>query len=256
MPKATSKKAQSAKKSVSGSGSQRKAPVKKTAELKSAAASKAATKATGSKGPGATVAKGGTSKASRPLPPNKPKNADVRSREYLTASEIKLLKAAASKAAYNGFRDRWLISIIYAHALRVSEACFLRWDQVDLQRAKLHVNRLKNGDPSVHYLEGEELRALRQLRREHPDSAFVFNSQRQGPLSSRQVHSIIARAGELAGIPFPVHPHMLRHAKGFQLAGRGEDTRAIQGYFGHKVIQHTVIYTKLDPKRYKGFGRD
>jgi type 1 fimbriae regulatory protein FimE len=196
------------------------------------------------------------SKSSRPLPPNKPRNVDVRSREYLTAGEIRSLKSAASKAPLNGFRDRWLIAIIYAHALRVSEACDLRWDQVDLQRAKLHVNRLKNGDPSVHYLEGEELRAFRQLRRDHPDSDFVFNSQRQGPLSSRQVHTIIARAGEAAGITFPVHPHMLRHAKGFQLAGRGEDTRAIQGYFGHKAIQHTVLYTKLDPKRYKGFGRD
>lgn len=77
-----------------------------------------------------------------------------------------------------------------------------------------------------------------------------------GPLSSRQVHTIIARAGEAAGITFPVHPHMLRHAKDFQLAGRGEDTRAIQGYFGHKAIQHTVLYTKLDPKQYKGFGKD
>jgi type 1 fimbriae regulatory protein FimB/type 1 fimbriae regulatory protein FimE len=194
-------------------------------------------------------------KSAKPLPPVKPHNSDVRSREYLTAAEIKVLKSAASKAPLNGFRDRWLVSIIYAHALRVSEACDLRWDQVDLQRAKLHVNRLKNGDPSVHYLEGEELRALRQLRREHPDSDFVFNSQRQGPLSARQVHTIIARAGEAAGIKFPVHPHMLRHAKGYQLASKGEDTRAIQGYFGHKAIQHTVLYTKLDSKRYKGFGR-
>ncbi len=195
-------------------------------------------------------------KSSQPLPPVKPHNIDVRSREYLTASEIKVLKSAASKAPLNGFRDRWLVSIIYAHALRVSEACDLRWDQVDLKRAKLHVNRLKNGDSSVHYLEGEELRALRQLRREHSDSDFVFNSQRQGPLSARQVHTIIARAGEAAGIKFPVHPHMLRHAKGYQLASKGEDTRAIQGYFGHKAIQHTVLYTKLDSKRYKGFGRD
>lgn len=235
MPKKASKKAKSAAKTPVASAKKPKKAVEKPAVA--APAKK-------------------KSKSSRSLPPNKPRNADVRSREYLTASEIRSLKSAASKAPLNGFRDRWLISIIYAHALRVSEACDLRWDQVDLQRAKLHVNRLKNGDPSVHYLEGEELRALRQLRREHPDSDFVFVSQRQGPLSSRQVHTIIARAGEMAGINFPVHPHMLRHAKGFQLAGRGEDTRAIQGYFGHKAIQHTVLYTKLDPKRYKGFGRD
>ncbi|MBP7864118.1 tyrosine-type recombinase/integrase, partial [bacterium] len=53
-----------------------------------------------------------------------------------------------------------------------------------------------------------------------------------------------------------VHPHMLRHGKGYQLASKGIDTRAIQAYFGHKNIQHTVVYTKLDPSRFKGFGRD
>ena len=47
---------------------------------------------------------------------------------------------------------------------------------------------------------------------------------------------------------------MLRHAKGYQLASKGVDTRAIQGYLGHKNIQHTVLYTKLDAKRFKGFG--
>ena len=196
-------------------------------------------------------------KAAKTLPPTKPRNVDVRSREYLTAREIKLLKSAASKAPQNGFRDRCLVSMIYAHALRVSEACDLRWEHVDLKKGKLHVERLKNGDPSIHYLEDDELIALKQLRRDHPDSNFVFNSQRGGPISSRQVHTIIARAGEAAGIEEPVHPHMLRHSKGFQLAAKGADTLAIQGYFGHKAIQHTALYTKLDPKqRYKGFGKD
>jgi type 1 fimbriae regulatory protein FimB len=49
---------------------------------------------------------------------------------------------------------------------------------------------------------------------------------------------------------------MLRHSKGFQLADRGIDTRAIQAYLGHKNIQHTVLYTKLAPHRFKGFGKD
>lgn len=60
----------------------------------------------------------------------------------------------------------------------------------------------------------------------------------------------------LAGIEFPIHPQMLRHAKGCQLASKGIDTRAIQAYFGHKNIHHTVAYTKLDPSRFKGFGKD
>jgi len=70
------------------------------------------------------------------------------------------------------------------------------------------------------------------------------------------VHSIVKAAGENAGLPFAIHPHMLRHAKGFQLAAAGADTRAIQGYLGHRDIKSTVVYTELDPARFKGFGKD
>jgi site-specific recombinase XerD len=48
----------------------------------------------------------------------------------------------------------------------------------------------------------------------------------------------------VAGLDFPVHPHMLRHSTGFKLANDGQDTRAIQHYLGHKNIQHTVRYTE------------
>lgn len=196
------------------------------------------------------------SKNYAPAPPLKRKNTDIRSREYLTAAEVKELKDAAMSAGRYSFRDWLIVTIMYRHALRVSELCDLRWDQVDLAAGRLHVNRLKNGDPSIHYLEGDEIRALRRLKREYSDSDFLFCSERQGPLTARTVHHIIARAGELAGIKFPVHPHMLRHAKGYQLAAKGHDTRAIQAYFGHKNIQHTVLYTQLDPRRFKGFGKD
>jgi site-specific recombinase XerD len=189
-------------------------------------------------------------------PPNKPKNADVRKREYLTPDEVKRLREAAKEFERNGFRNHLLIMMMYRHGLRVSEAIDLQWEQLSLKSGKFHVTRLKNGDASVHYLEGDEIRMLRKLERENPDSPFVFCSERRGPLSPRTVHAIVARAGDDAGIKFPVHPHMLRHAKGFQLANKGVDTRAIQGYLGHKNIQHTVLYTKLDPGRFKGFGKD
>src|SRR6516164_1218366 len=64
------------------------------------------------------------------------------------------------------------------------------------------------------------------------------------------------RLGEAAKMPFPIHPHMLRHACGFKLANDGHDTRALQHYLGHKNIQHTVRYTELAPDRFKDFWRD
>src|SRR5262249_8526808 len=61
---------------------------------------------------------------------------------------------------------------------------------------------------------------------------------------------------ETAKMPFPIHPHMLRHACGFKLANDGHDTRALQHYLGHKNIQHTVRYTDMAPDRFKDFWRD
>jgi integrase len=190
------------------------------------------------------------------LPPNKPKNTDRRKREYLTPAEVKDLREAAKAYGHYGARDHLMILIAYRHALRVSELCDLRWERIDFNDAKLHVARLKNGDPSVHYLLGDELRLLRALQRDYPDSAFVFSSQKNTAISPRTFHDIVARAGKDAGIKFSVHPHMLRHSKGYQLASKGNDTRAIQAYMGHKNIQHTVLYTKLDSSRFKNFGRD
>jgi type 1 fimbriae regulatory protein FimE len=190
-------------------------------------------------------------------PPPKTRNIEKRSREYLTIGEVNQLIEAAKSLGRHGARDALLILMTYRHAFRVSEVIDLKWDQVDLDHAKLHVNRLKNGEPSVHFLEGDEIRALRKLKRSSdPESAFVFCSERLGPLSSNAVHKIVSRAGKEAELELSVHPHMLRHGKGYQLASAGIDTRAIQAYLGHKNIQHTVLYTTLNPRRFKGFGKD
>jgi type 1 fimbriae regulatory protein FimB/type 1 fimbriae regulatory protein FimE len=120
----------------------------------------------------------------------------------------------------------------------------LRWDQVDLAQGLLHVRRLKNGNPSTHPIQGPIIRALRRLRRDYPDSPYVFSGERKGPLTPSSVRKVMARAGVAAGLEFPVHPHMLRHAAGYKLANDGHDTRAIQHYLGHRNITHTVRYTK------------
>ena len=119
----------------------------------------------------------------------------------------------------------------------------------------MHVNRVKNGVPSTHPLRGPELRALRQVQRAYP-GPYVFATERGGPMTTSTVRKLIARAGEVAKLAFPIHPHMLRHACGYKLANDGHDTRALQHYLGHKNIQHTVRYTELAPDRFKHFWCD
>jgi integrase len=46
-----------------------------------------------------------------------------------------------------------------------SELCDVQWSQVELATGRLHVRRAKNGSPSVHPMQGDEIRALRRLQR-------------------------------------------------------------------------------------------
>jgi integrase len=180
----------------------------------------------------------------------------ARTREYLTAKEVEDLMAAARKASRYGHRDATMILIAYRHGLRASEVCDLQWHQVELNAGRLHVRRSKRGTPSVHPVQGDELRALRRLQREQPPSPHVFCSERGGPIAAKSFHTLISRLGERAGMAFPIHPHMLRHGCGYALANAGHDTRAIQAWMGHKNIQHTVRYTELALDRFKEFWRD
>lgn len=193
-------------------------------------------------------------KPARPKPPSKPKNAERRSREYLTPAEVEdVIKAA--RASRHAERDAAMILVAYRHGLRVSELVSLRWDQVDFKTGLLHVRRRKSGTPSTHPLGGQEIRALRKLERAG-EGALVLTTQRKGPLTPSTFRKLLARAGERAGLEFPIHPHMLRHSTCFKLANDGQNTRAIQHYLGHRNIQHTVRYTELASDRFNGFRED
>src|SRR5262249_57951706 len=97
----------------------------------------------------------------------------------------------------------------------------------------MHVRRAKKGSPSVHPIQGDELRALRRLHREQePRSPFVFTSERGAPFTTAGVARMVERLADAAHLGFKPHPHMLRHACGFALANRGHDTRALQAYLG------------------------
>jgi type 1 fimbriae regulatory protein FimB len=188
--------------------------------------------------------------------PRTHKNADVRSREYLTEAEVDKLRKAARTIGRHGHRNDTMILIAYRHGLRVSELVNLRWEQVDLAQGILHVWRLKRGIASTHPMTGLEIRMLRQLHRQSKESPYVFTSERGGPMTAANVRKMAQKAGKLAGLGPHVHPHQWRHGAGYKLANDGQDTRAIQLYLGHKSINHTVRYTELSPLRFRHFWTD
>jgi site-specific recombinase XerD len=182
-------------------------------------------------------------------------NAAYRVREHLTEAEMDKLLAALRRNRH-GHRD-WLIGLlIYRHGLRVSEACDLRWDDIDLPKRTVAIRRLKGSTDSVHYLERDELAGLKRLQREPGAKAgYVFQNERSQPFGRMGIARMIERAGEAAKMAFPVHVHMLRHSTGYALANRGMDTRRLQHFLGHASITNTVRYTAMSPEPFKDIWR-
>ena len=188
---------------------------------------------------------------SLPVRQDRPRRAAVR---YITEAQVEALRRAVKDTSRNPHRDATLILVAYRHGLRVSEVIDIQWDDVHLDRAEIYVRRLKGSKSSMQPIEGDELRALRRLRRENPTSPFLFVSELRGPLSRDAVQYMLRRAAEAAGLPH-VHPHMLRHACGYELVNSGANTRTIQDYLGHRDVRHTELYTEVDASRFRGLWR-
>ena len=175
-----------------------------------------------------------------------------RPREYLTFPEVGTVQRAAGSIGRFRLRDSTMILVMYRHGLRVSECVNMTWDQVNLKEGLFHVVRAKNGIDSTHPLTKEEIKILQKLRAMCEANTYVFQNQWHGKLSTDTVRDIVRRAGEIAQLPFSIHPHMLRHSCGYYLINKSVDIRTIQVYLGHANIQNTVIYTALAANRFDG----
>jgi integrase len=142
----------------------------------------------------------------RTVGPLRRPNAELRTREYLTAAEVEALIEAA-KGNRHGHRDATMVLLAFRHGLRVAELVALEWSQVDFTTGTLAVRRVKKGTPATHPLRGDEMRALRRLQRESAASPFVFTSERGAPFATAGFAKLVERAGEAAGFAFKAHPH-------------------------------------------------
>lgn len=178
-------------------------------------------------------------------------------RRFLTAKEVQAMMQAARQGP-TGERDYCLILLAFRHGMRISELLDLHYRDLDLNEGRINVRRLKNGFSTIHPLRFDELEAIArwtQVRagwKAAQKTNAIFISRRGTQLSRQQAYRIIRSAGEEAGTSTHTHPHMLRHACGYELAERGTDTRLIQDYLGHRNIRHTVRYTASNAARFAG----
>src|ERR1041384_2451946 len=179
-------------------------------------------------------------------PPARMRNADRRPREHLSRDEVMVLIKVA-RANRNGARDAAAIWIAFNHGLRVSELCDLRWSDIAWQERRIMVRRLKGSQSGEHPLTEQDKRFLGPFRVPGlRPSDRVFGVE---PAAFRRMLYRLKLPPALDALK--VHPHMLRHACGFDLVGRA-DLQARAAFLGHKRLENTVRYSKLDPGQFEG----
>jgi site-specific recombinase XerD len=145
---------------------------------------------------------------------------------------------AVLKAAQGNATDLALLLLLYGGGLRVSEACGLRWAQVNLKAGHMVIVGKGRKERTI-ALPPTALKALKALPQEEE---FVFG---QAPLSTRKAYEIVRSWGKRAGLLKPLHPHALRHSYATHLLTGGADLRTLQELLGHSSLQATQKYLHL-----------
>ena len=159
-------------------------------------------------------------------------------------------------------RDAAITELLYGSGLRIAELTGLDVDAgpaargwLDLASAEAHVlgkgakrRIVPLGRASVTALQawlavrGQAMKADQP----HAQLAALFIGQNGTRLSAQSVWSRLRARSLQAGLPAPVHPHMLRHSFASHVLQSSSDLRAVQELLGHANISTTQVYTRLD----------
>ena len=172
--------------------------------------------------------------------------------EYLTEEEcIRLLETIARKGKPRVRERDMAIVILFLHTgLRVSELANLKLVNVDLDRGQIKITRKGNKEQYLH-LNGETARALVNYLANRPQAqnGRFFVGTKGGNLDRSYVYGIVRRYLELAGINKDKRgPHLLRHTFCTRLHQKGVDPFTIKDLAGHKSLNTTMRYIKIENK--------
>jgi len=152
-------------------------------------------------------------------------------------------------------RDRALLEMLYAGAVRVSELCGLKIDDLKLDlgymlvRGKGDKERIVPlGQASLEAI-AVYLRDARSVLLRDRRSPLVFIDVRGTGLTRQRIWQLVSQASQSIG--HHASPHMLRHSAATHMVENGADLRTVQTILGHADISTTQIYTHLALDRLK-----
>jgi len=158
------------------------------------------------------------------------------------------LAGKAEKNAWQGLRDKAILTLLYGCGLRISEALALNIGDISAQSEFLRVKGKGNKERIVPLLP-IIWQNIEAYLAECPYSVNVgeplFLGTRGERLSPRIIQRQMQRIRAKLGLPDTVTPHALRHSFATQLLGEGVDLRSIQELLGHSSLITTQRYTDV-----------
>jgi integrase/recombinase XerD len=152
-------------------------------------------------------------------------------------------------------RNRAMLEVFYAGALRVSEIISLKLEDVKLEtgyvlvRGKGDKERIVPLGRSAQQALALYLREARPQLSARKNSPFLFIARGGRKLTRQRVWQMVASAASTAGRH--ASPHMLRHSCATHMVENGADLRTVQTILGHADISTTQVYTHVALDRLK-----
>jgi site-specific recombinase XerD len=158
---------------------------------------------------------------------------------------------AASDTAMD-VRDRAILLLFAVYGLRAGEVANLRLEDIDWDHDRLTVRRPKQRRSQAYPLAPAVGQAIiRYLKEARPRCAFrelfIRTIAPIGPMTSGGLYSVVGERIKRLGIQAPHRgPHVLRHACAGHLLARGLSLKEIGDHLGHRSLESTRIYAKVD----------
>ncbi len=156
-------------------------------------------------------------------------------------------------------RDRAMLEMLYAGALRVSEIVGVKLEDLKLElgyvlvRGKGDRERIVPLGRSAQEALTAYIGAPRRLLTGEKSSPFVFVGMGARKLTRQRVWQMVRAASIATGRK--ASPHMLRHSCATHMVENGADLRTVQTILGHADISTTQVYTHLALDRLKNVYR-
>jgi integrase/recombinase XerD len=152
-------------------------------------------------------------------------------------------------------RDRAMLEVFYAGALRVSEMVEVKLEDLKLDlgyvlvRGKGDKERIVPLGKSAQEILAEYMKHSRPLLMGERTSPLLFLGRGARKLTRQRVWQMVRAASSTMGRN--ASPHMLRHSCATHMVENGADLRTVQTILGHADISTTQVYTHLALDRLK-----